>query len=250
MQNSSGSTDNRDRPPSISLPKISAVILDYGQVLARSATREDFGPMAEMLNVSFEEFFKLWEATRDIYDRGDVTPEDYWLQLAEQTNSSIDSSQIKTLRKLEVEIWVHFDPDMIAWVSQLRAAGVKTGLLSNMPCDLVKYLRANCGWIQNFSFQTFSAEVRLIKPDPAIYKHTLLGLGVPAAEVLFIDDRKVNIEAARALGIHAIQFHSTAQLRDDLDGLGFPVLPSVTESAVGGNSSDQAPRESKFSALL
>ena len=245
MQNGSVSTDRRDP-----LPKIRAVILDYGQVLARSATREEFGPMAEMFNGSFEEFFQLWEGTRDIYDRGDVTPKDYWLKLAAETNSSIDSSQIEILRRLEVEIWAHFDPDMIAWLSQLRAAGVKPGLLSNMPCDLVKYLRANCGWMQNFAFQTFSSEVRLIKPDPAIYEHTLLGLGVSATEALFVDDREVNVKAARELGIHAIRFRSAAQLRNELEALGFPVLPSVAGLSPGGNSPEQEPREAKFSALL
>jgi len=232
------------------LPKISAVILDYGQVLARSPTREEFAPMAEIFHVSFEEFFKVWDATRDIYDRGDVTPEQYWRKFAAQSNASIDSDHIKILRQIEVEIWAHVDPDILAWMSQLRAAGMKLGLLSNMPGDLIQYLRTNCDWMQNFAFQTFSSEVRLIKPDPAIYKHTLLGLGVPAAEALFVDDREVNIEAARGLGIHAIQFRSTAQLRNELEALGFPVLPSVSESSAAANSSDQAQQETKFSALL
>ena len=107
-----------------------------------------------------------------------------------------------------------------------------------------------CGWMQNFAFQTYSSEVRLIKPDPAIYEHTLLGLGVSATEALFVDDREVNIKAARELGIHAIQFRSAAQLRNELEALGFPVLPSVAGSSPGGNSPEQEPREAKFSALL
>ena len=37
-------------------------------------------------------------------------------------------------------------------------------------------------------------------------------------------------EAARALGMHAIQFRSIAQLKDDLKALGFPILPAVRES--------------------
>jgi hypothetical protein len=66
---------------------------------------------------------------------------------------------------------------------------------------------------------------------------------------LFVDDREVNIEAARGLEIHAIQFRSTAQLRQDLEALGFPLLPSVAESPATVNSSEQA-QEAKFSALL
>src|SRR6266849_4660176 len=192
MRNSPVSTEQRG-----SL-KITGVILDYGQVLAYSATHEDFGRMAKIFNVSFEVFRTLWETTRDTYDRGDLTPQEYWLKLAAQSNTSLDRGQIERLRKIEIEIWAHLDPGMLNWVSQLRAAGVKTGLLSNMPTDLVSYLRANCDWMENFDFKTFSSDVKLIKPDPAIYKHTLRGLGISAQEALFVDDREVNIRAARS----------------------------------------------------
>jgi putative hydrolase of the HAD superfamily len=247
MKNSLMSTERPNGAPSIS-----AVILDYGQVLAHSATPEDFGRMAKILNSSFESFYTLWQNTRDPYDRGDFTPEEYWLKLAAQANSSLDRSQIEILRNVEVEIWSHVDQGMLDWVRQLRAAGIKTGFLSNMPRDLVTYLRANCEWMENFVFKTFSSEVRLIKPDPAIYEHTLHGLGVSASESLFVDDREINIQAARALGMHAIQFSSIAQLKDDLEAMGFPILPAVVESALAGvaSSADRPHRETKFSPLL
>jgi putative hydrolase of the HAD superfamily len=210
---------------------ITAIILDYGKVLVRSPTTQEFGRMAEMFDVSFESFYQLWEESRGPYDRSDFTAEEYWLKLAAQTNTSLDDRQIKILRQTEVEIWAHANPDMLDWVNQLHAAGIKTALLSNMPWDLVKYVRANFHWMENFSFKTFSAEVRLIKPDPEIYEHTLRGLGVTAAEALFVDDREINVEAARALGIRSIQFQSTAQLKKELEALGFPILPAAAESS-------------------
>jgi putative hydrolase of the HAD superfamily len=238
MQNSSVSNDRSNV-----FPSISAVILDYGQVLAHSATREDFERMAKMFHVSFDVFYALWDTSRDPYDRGDLTPEEYWLKLAAQANTPIDRGQIEILRKLEVEIWAHVDREMLDWVSRLRAAGVKTGLLSNMPCDLVTHLRAKCEWMENFSFKTFSSEVGLIKPDPAIYEHTLRGLGVSPSEALFVDDREINIQAARALGIHAIHFRSVAQLRYDLEALGFPVLPDDAETSAADSTSASPPEQ-------
>src|SRR5579864_3520714 len=103
-------------------PNIGAVILDYGQVLARCPTAEEFGRMAEMFNVSFELFYKLWEAGRDPYDRGDLTAEEYWLKLAAQTNTSLDHRQIELLREVEIEIWAHPNPGMVDWASRLHAA--------------------------------------------------------------------------------------------------------------------------------
>ncbi len=83
-------------------PNIRAVILDYGQVLARCPTVPEFGRMAKMFNVSFESFYQLWEDSRGTYDRGDFTAEEYWLKLAVQTNTALDGGQIEILRQVEV----------------------------------------------------------------------------------------------------------------------------------------------------
>jgi FMN phosphatase YigB (HAD superfamily) len=46
---------------------------------------------------------------------------------------------------------------------------------------------------------------------------------------LFIDDREINLEQARAAGIHTIRFQSVEQLREDLQSLGFAILPGQSE---------------------
>ncbi len=56
----------------------------------------------------------------------------------------------------------------------------------------------------------------MAKPDPAIYRHTLQQLGTRPEETLFLDDKIENIDAARTLGIRAIQFSTVDQLRADL----------------------------------
>jgi putative hydrolase of the HAD superfamily len=241
MQQPSVSTDRTDGHPAIN-----AAILDYGLVLVSSPTAEEFGRMAEMFNLSVDSFYELWEASRGPYDRGDFSAEEYWLKLAAQTNTTLDPKQIEILRKIEVEIWIHPIPGMLAWLDQLHAAGIKTGLLSNMPWDLANYVRANFQWLEKFSFVTLSAEVGMIKPDAAIYEHTLCGLGVSAAESLFIDDREPNVRAARTLGMRAIQFRSIAQLKRELEAMGFPVLPAASSAASSGRDDNQE----KFSALL
>jgi HAD superfamily hydrolase (TIGR01509 family) len=119
---------------------------------------------------------------------------------------------------------------MLEWLKQMRSSGVKTGLLSNMPVDMIQYARQQFPWLNLFDHQTFSAEVGLVKPDPAIYRHSLAGLGVAAAEALFVDDRSANIEGARAAGMFGIQFRSPTQLGDELVKLGFPVLPPNSKS--------------------
>jgi putative hydrolase of the HAD superfamily len=90
---------------------------------------------------------------------------------------------------------------------------------------MIRHVRGQFGWLKNFDHETFSAEVRLAKPDAAIYHHSLKGLGVQASDALFVDDRATNVEGAQAIGLRAIRFQSVAQLTDDLKKLDFPILP-------------------------
>ena len=58
---------------------------------------------------------------------------------------------------------------------------------------------------------------KMRKPFPEIYELTLNRFDLVAEESLFIDDNKRNVEAARALGIHSIQFQSPEQLAHELN---------------------------------
>ena len=206
-------------------PSMRAVIFDYGEVLCFRPTSDQFTRMAEIFGLGLDSFRTLWERSRAALDRGDLTPEAYWLNFAEETRIKLEPEQVEKLCRWEIEMWSQANPAMVEWLLKLSAAGVKTGLLSNMPADLAAHVQKNYKWMGAFSFKTFSPHVRLVKPDPAIYEHTLQGLGVKPSETLFVDDRESNVQAARTLGMRAIQFQSIEQLRNDLEMLGFPILP-------------------------
>ena len=208
-----------------SLPNIKAVILDYGEVLCYAPTAEDWKWMAGLFQVEPDRFRSLWGRNRLDYDCGSLSLETYWSQLAEAAGIKLPQQQIDELSQRDVQMWARLNPTMLQWLKQLRASGIKTGLLSNMPVDMITYARKQFEWLNQFDHQTFSAEVRVVKPDAAIYRHSLAGLGVTASEALFVDDRAPNIEGAREVGLNTIQFKSVAQLKADLERLGFPVLP-------------------------
>lgn len=60
---------------------------------------------------------------------------------------------------------------------------------------------------------------KLIKPNPAIFHLLLNRYKLQAADCIFIDDNALNIESARALGLHAIHFKSPELLRSELQTL-------------------------------
>lgn len=209
---------------------ITAVILDYGEVLCYSPTAENWERMAKLFNVDAGLFRQLWGRRRLIYDRGDLSYEAYWAEIAQETGTTLGPELLKTLSPWDIEMWARINPTMVEWLKRLHSSGIKTGLLSNMPFDMINYARQQFVWLKNFDHLTFSAEVRVTKPDAAIYRLSLEGLGAAASETLFLDDKELNVEGARALGIHAFQFQSVAGLKDDLEKIGFRVLPAELKS--------------------
>jgi putative hydrolase of the HAD superfamily len=205
--------------------KFHAVILDYGEVLCHRPPDEEFHRMAQVFGADEKSFHKLWEKNRGAFDRGDLSAQAYWEALAEDADADVSAEQIAHVCTWDVSMWGAANARMVAWLRQLHDSGIKTALLSNMHHDMIAYLRENFDWLELFDFKTFSAEVRLIKPDAAIYEQTLRGLGTTPHQTIFVDDREINVLAAREVGLHGIKFESIRKLRADLEGIGFPVLP-------------------------
>ena len=92
-------------------------------------------------------------------------------------------------------------------IGELKAAGYRLYVLSNMSREFIDYLRRFPVYRQ-FDGEVVSCEERTVKPEPRIYEILLERYGLQAGETLFIDDRRVNIEAAEAQGIHGFHFDS------------------------------------------
>jgi len=208
-----------------SLANLKAIIFDYGEVLCLPPTSEDVAGSARILGISTDLFHELWRRNRDLYDRGDLSPEIYWRKFAEDAGVELDEAELRELSERDVAMWGRLDRHMVDWLKSLSSAGIKTAVLSNMHIGMVQHARQSFPWLKGVHCVTLSAEIRLIKPDPAIYEHCLRGLGVGPSESLFIDDRDVNIAGARSVGMHAVRFQSIAQLRSYLEDGKFPVLP-------------------------
>lgn len=70
---------------------------------------------------------------------------------------------------------------------------------------------------------TVSAEIGLLKPDPAIYAHHAAAFGLGPAVTLFIDDSPANVAGAQEAGWQAVLFTGPERLREDLAGFGVDV---------------------------
>lgn len=205
--------------------KIRAVIFDFGEVLCEPPDPVILARMAEVFRATPEKFVELYHASRPPYDRGDVAPEEYWKNFTEREGVKADAALREQLRQWDLQMWSRIRGDMVEWSQALIDAGYRTSILSNMQHDMIAHVRRSFPWIHKFHYQIFSAEVRSAKPDPLIYEKCLECLAVGPDETLFVDDREVNLAAARKQGIVGVQVQSVEQLRDELKEIGFPVLP-------------------------
>ena len=104
----------------------------------------------------------------------------------------------------------------VALVRELRARGFKLYGLSNMSATIFAYLCGRHDFFKLFDGIVVSAEVKLLKPERAIYEHLRDRFRLDFAESVFIDDLPRNVESARAAGLPAIQFETTDQVRGAL----------------------------------
>ncbi|QWT21863.1 HAD family phosphatase [Bacillus sp. NP157] len=111
--------------------------------------------------------------------------------------------------------------DSIAILHDLKSAGHPLYGLTNWSGETFPIARARYEFFNWFDGIVVSGDEGTIKPDPRLYETLLERYDVDPKRAVFIDDNKANVEAAEALGIHGIHFHSPAQLRADLIDLGF-----------------------------
>lgn len=95
--------------------------------------------------------------------------------------------------------------EIIDFIKKIRKNGYRTYILSNAPLDISKYLNQN-NLNQYFDGQIISAEEKIIKPNPQIYKLILERFSLEPNECLFLDDKTENIDSAIACGINGYVF--------------------------------------------
>ncbi len=193
-----------------------AVIFDYGNVLCESQPAADVQALANILDLPVPQFTEIYWQFRVAYDDGSLDPTAYWNTVAQTASRTLTPAEIFALIEIDSRSWSHPAPVMPQWARDLRAAGIRTALLSNMPVPVRDYV-LGCPWLPDFDARVFSCEIGVCKPAPEIYRDCLNKLGVQSSEVLFLDDREPNVRAAEALGMPAVLFTDPASAALEID---------------------------------
>jgi putative hydrolase of the HAD superfamily len=195
-----------------------AVIFDYGMVLTGSPNQDAYDQMVRIMGVSVDAFEKLYWAERHPYDEGKLSGLRYWKNIVESAGleERLGDEQVRELCLWDARRWTTQNPAMLDWQLKLKEAGLRTAILSNMGDAVEENIERELDWLNRFDARIWSHRLKIAKPDPAIYVEMLRQVDVKPEESLFIDDKQENIDAALALGMHAVLFTTVEKLRADL----------------------------------
>ncbi len=197
---------------------IKAIIFDFGGPIVEwdAPMREVYKKHERHHNLEADELLKVFQA---YYEASDIGGFDSLTHFIETTKPPLKLT-IEELNEVfdEANESMQIRPEIIDYIVELKKE-YKIGLLSNFAAGLPIFLQKIFNVYHLFDVVVSSHAVKMRKPDPRIYQHTLDELGVAAEEAVFIDDLKENVKAAEALGIRSILFKDSKQCKEELEKL-------------------------------
>ena len=199
---------------------IRVVIFDMGKVLVWFDNAIFFRKLAALAGIPEERVREAAHVKLELvrsFDRGEVSPAEFKARVCSALGLSLAYGDFYAIFN---DVFTLI-PENAAILHRLKAAGFKTILLSNTDPERFGFLRKAFPELKVFDGTVLSYEVKLLKPEPAVYREALRRAGARPEECVFIDDMAVNIEAARALGIPSIHYaRGTTDLEGELKKLG------------------------------
>jgi putative hydrolase of the HAD superfamily len=198
--------------------RITTIFFDLGGVcLSNGWDHEQRQALASKLGFDYETFDSRHRQVVDALERGQLTLEEYlnWTLFYEPRPFTI-AQMIDEMQQLSTPF-----TETIELVRVLRASGrYLLATLNNESRELNEYRIGRFGLRDLFSAFFSSCYLGLIKPQPDTYRRALQITQRRPDECAFVDDRPMNVEVARILGMQPVQFTSAEHLEADLRAIG------------------------------
>ncbi|WP_223478381.1 HAD family hydrolase [Oricola indica] len=127
-----------------------------------------------------------------------------------------EADNIRAFRRNWSEMIPYAYEGSVAILREHLDAGHDVTMLTNFASDTFREAQELYPFLKSTRGVTVSGDIKLIKPDPAIYAHHTRTFDLDPAATLFIDDSEKNVVSAREFGWQAIHFEDPEQLREEL----------------------------------
>ena len=191
--------------------QIEAVVFDFGGVLAWQPPDGHPESLRKICGLDRSIFDLEYRRQRPDYDRGAIDSREYWSRIMDSRGKPVEPGTLQSLFEVDTAGWTRINDQMLNWAGRLQEAGVRTGILSNMPRDIRTRIESRFRWFDRFEVKVFSCDVGMNKPQAGIYRSCLDELQLEAGKVLFLDDSPENVKGAEQLGIKGVLFRCYEQ---------------------------------------
>ena len=195
-----------------------AIFFDLGRVLIHFDFRRGYRALEGLCPYAAEEIPRRLAGTGLVerFETGLVEPRDFVDQICQTLDMKVDYDQFRV-------IWSSIFTDVLIPESMLE--GLKRRyrlvLVSNTNALHFEMIRETYAHLlRHFDDLVLSYEVRAMKPQPEIFQAAVELAGCQPEECFYTDDIAAYIEAARQMGIDAVQFESRAQLEGEMRSRG------------------------------
>lgn len=198
---------------------IRAVISDLGRVVLWFDNDLFLRKLAERAEKPFKEVKAIVHGDLALiraFDKGAVTPAGFLERVTAAVGADMPYADFFAIYN---DIFTPVRP-VIGVLARVKAAGYKTLLLSNTDPERFGFVRRRFPEILFFDGYVLSYELRLLKPDPAIYLAAARMAGADPSECVFIDDTEENVKGAVAAGLAGVHYRPETDLAAALAGLG------------------------------
>jgi len=130
------------------------------------------------------------------------------------------TSMIRAFRENWHAMITHAHDDTVELLHGVIDQGHDVTMLTNFASDTFREVCERFDFLNRPRGVTVSGDVRLIKPDPAIFDYHTKSFGLDPSATLFIDDNAANVESARAFGWHAVHHKNAETLKPELERFG------------------------------
>jgi len=196
--------------------EIEAVVFDFGNVLSLAPLEHHTAELQRLCEMDRPTFELEYIRQRPDYDRGTIDGREYWSRVMRSGGGVPTAEKVRALIDEDTAGWTRINEPVVTWTRRLQHAGIRTGILSNMPRDILKGIVDRFGWIDSFEAKIFSCDLGVIKPESEIYRVCLDTLGLEGSKVLFLDDGPENVEGAMRAGIRTVLFRKLADALQEI----------------------------------
>jgi putative hydrolase of the HAD superfamily len=198
---------------------IKAVAFDYGGVISLPQDENAMRDLASIAGIDADLMKRIYWDNRQIYDRGLVNGSEYFKNILADVGIFPDNAAVEEMIRRDVKSWSRINAATEQLMNDIKKAGLKVGILSNMVQPFLDVVRENIPVFRIPDGSVYSCEVDTVKPEKKIYELILAALDCGASELVFFDDTEINVAAAEKLGIHAFLWQDAAAARRELEVL-------------------------------